>query len=162
MNIVTIAPVVFSILITIHNIEEAIWLPEWSKNAGSIIRPTEVHEFRFAVSVLTVLAYMISIVVGLNGYNSLYGYIFWGYMGAMILNSVFPHLALTIVKRRYVPGLVTGFIINCPIFVIIALASIKEGIISAQMFLISTVVMSVVLLLGIRPLFYLGKVLWQK
>jgi len=47
----------FALVITIHNIEEAILLPKWSKTAGRWHHPVGDREFRFAVAVITVLAY---------------------------------------------------------------------------------------------------------
>lgn len=68
MDIISFAQLVFSFQVTIHNSEGVIWLPEWSNNAESIIRPTDAHEFRFAASFLTVLVHMVYIVVGINEY----------------------------------------------------------------------------------------------
>jgi len=48
----------FAVAITIHNLEEALWLPAWSQSAGRWHHPVGAREFRFAVGVLTTLAYI--------------------------------------------------------------------------------------------------------
>jgi len=40
----------FALAITVHNIEEEIWLPAWSKTAGWFHYPVGIVEFRFAFS----------------------------------------------------------------------------------------------------------------
>jgi hypothetical protein len=48
----------FLLAVTLHNLEEAVWLPDWSQQAGRWHRPVEKIPFRFAVLVLTLLAYL--------------------------------------------------------------------------------------------------------
>ena len=48
----------FAVAITIHNLEEALWLPGWSQSAGRWHHPVGAREFRFGVGVLTALAYI--------------------------------------------------------------------------------------------------------
>lgn len=47
----------FCLAITLHNIEEAIWLPKWSQQASKYQKPVTPNEFRFAVIVITFFAY---------------------------------------------------------------------------------------------------------
>ena len=49
----------FPVAITVHNLEEAIWIPGWSQNVGKWHPPVGRYEFWFAVGVLTVLAYVL-------------------------------------------------------------------------------------------------------
>lgn len=46
----------FVLAVAAHNLEEAIWLPAWSKTAGRWHPGVGKTEFRFAVFVLTALA----------------------------------------------------------------------------------------------------------
>ncbi len=48
----------FCFAITLHNIEEAIWLPEWSQQSSKFQKPVTSNEFHFAVIVITMLAYL--------------------------------------------------------------------------------------------------------
>ena len=40
---------------TLHNLEEAVWLPKWSQVAKKFHKPVTTNEFIFAVLVITVL-----------------------------------------------------------------------------------------------------------
>ena len=46
----------FVVAVTIHNLEEALYLPKWSRAARRFHHPVGTTEFRFAVIVLTALA----------------------------------------------------------------------------------------------------------
>ena len=50
----------FPAAITVHNLEEAIWLPGWSRTAGEWHAGVGAFEFRFAVAVLTALAWVVT------------------------------------------------------------------------------------------------------
>src|SRR5215469_7345363 len=94
----------FALAVTVHNAEEGWLLPAWSRSAGRWHQPVGRGEFRFAVGILTVLAYL---AVGLSvssGKESPGTYLLAGYALAMLLNVVFPHVLATIAMRRYVPG----------------------------------------------------------
>jgi hypothetical protein len=47
----------FPIALTLHNLEEAIWLPAWSQRAGFWNSPVDATEFRVAGALLAILAY---------------------------------------------------------------------------------------------------------
>ena len=50
----------FCLAITLHNLEEALWLPQWSQIGSAFQRPVSSNEFHFAVLIITALAYLIS------------------------------------------------------------------------------------------------------
>jgi hypothetical protein len=78
----------FPIAITLHNLEEAIWLPAWSNRAGKWHRPVTPSAFRFAVAVLTALAFMVTIWSAIGGPESVGTYLLTGYALGMLLNVV--------------------------------------------------------------------------
>ena len=85
----------FAISITVHNIEEAIWLPKWSISAKRWHHPVNPRVFRFAVLILTIFAYITSILASLGEKQGIGAYLVSGYALAMLLNVVFPHLIAT-------------------------------------------------------------------
>ncbi|MBU2649158.1 HXXEE domain-containing protein [bacterium] len=105
----------FAISITVHNLEEAIWLPKWSKSAGRWHHPVEPAVFRFAVLTLTILAYIFAILASVGEKQSIGAYLVAGYALAMLLNVVFPHLIATIALKKYAPGLATALFFNLPV-----------------------------------------------
>lgn len=147
----------FPFAISLHNLEEAIWLPGWSKSASQFHKPVEKRVFYFAVGVITILAYLATFLYMMFPGIDIYNYIFFGFLGAMILNAFFPHLAATIVLKKYCPGTVTGLVLLVPINSVIIYTAIKQNIINFIEIGISTLIIGLILL-GLLPiLFKIGK-----
>jgi hypothetical protein len=106
---------VFPIAITLHNLEEAVWLPSWSESAGRWHHPVGRFEFRFAVIVLTVVAFVVAYLCYVGGKQSIGAYLLTGYALAMFLNVFVPHLLATIFLKRYAPGTATAVLLNLPV-----------------------------------------------
>ncbi|HNE04292.1 MAG TPA: HXXEE domain-containing protein [Anaerolineales bacterium] len=143
----------FPIAITLHNLEEAIWLPAWTKYAKQFHKPMEANVFYFAVIFVTILAYLSTFLAVAFPSSWLWKYIFHGFLGAMILNTIFPHLVSTIILRRYSPGLVTGLFLLVPINSITLYQSVIFGHVKLSELMISILIVSVVLL-SFLPLFF--------
>ena len=45
---------------SLHNIEEALWLPAWSKHARKYHKEVSPNEFRFAVIIVTAIGYLLT------------------------------------------------------------------------------------------------------
>lgn len=148
---------IFPIAITLHNIEEALWLPKWSQHAAKYQKPVKRNEFHFAVLCVTILAYLISFSYVFNSHIEIIKYAFWGFVGAMIINAVFPHLIATIVLRKYAPGVLTGVFINIPFFSLMITYAIKSDLISIMEIIISTAVVGGVLISMLPVLFAIGR-----
>ncbi|WP_172195021.1 HXXEE domain-containing protein [Saccharibacillus qingshengii] len=109
-------PVVFFCLaITLHNIEEAIWLPRWSQQTSKFQKPVTSGEFRFAVICITVLAYLSAFSFAYRPESDAAKWMFAGFLGSMIVNAIFPHLIVTLLTKKYAPGLLSGLLLNLPI-----------------------------------------------
>ena len=103
----------FVAAVTLHNIEEALNLPAWSRAAGRFHPPVGAKEFRFAVIVLTALAAICAIAATAGSVVGLY--LLCGSALAMALNVLVPHVAATIALRSYMPGTATGLLIILPV-----------------------------------------------
>ncbi|MFS0561580.1 HXXEE domain-containing protein [Terribacillus sp. 179-K 1B1 HS] len=99
--------VLFLIAVTLHNLEEAVFLPAWSKTSR-FQKTVEPNVFRFAVIVITLLAYSIGALYLLWPSNIYFQYLQVGLIGAMLLNVVMPHVIATMAEKKYAPGIVTG------------------------------------------------------
>lgn len=154
--IVFYMPIIFSIALTLHNIEEALWLPEWSVQAKRYHKPVTKKEFHFAVLCVTILAYITSFLFLLCGDIALIRYIFFGFVGCMIFNVIFPHLVATVFMKKYAPGLLTGLFINLPFFTIIIIEAIGLGLITVLEFVVSTVIIGICILSILPILFKTG------
>ena len=147
----------FAAAVTVHNLEEAVFLPAWSEQAGRWHRPVGANEFRFAVFVLVVLAGVAALLATVQGRESFGAYVLSGYALAMLLNVAFPHLLVTMVTRRYMPGTATALALNLPVTAALLRQAFREGYISATGFALTApaVVLAIVLLIPV--LFYVGR-----
>ena len=117
-----------------HNLEEAIWLPRWSHQAGGWYNAVTSFQFRFAVSVLSVFAAFLATCASLwpMAWN-LYG--LSGYALAMAINVISPHLSATVALRRYMPGTATSLLLILPTSIPLLLAMCHDGSLSTWTFL---------------------------
>jgi hypothetical protein len=103
------------VAVTLHNLEEAIWLPSAAKHLGMLPRQMSPGRFRVGVGVLTVAVYLITWFSMADGRESAWTYMFVAYTFAMFLNVFVPHLPAAILLRGYAPGVVTAVLLNLPV-----------------------------------------------
>ena len=120
----------FPFVITLHNAEEAIWLPDWSKRAESWLAPVAPGVFRFAVVVLTVLVYALTWLSVNSGRQSVWTYLVFGSIAVTLANVLIPHLAATIALRSYMPGVATAVLLNLPVLSLLVVLAFREGYVS--------------------------------
>lgn len=147
--------ILFCLAITVHNLEEAIWLPAWSQQASRFQKPVTKGEFRFAVAVITGLAYLTAIGYLIWPYT-IAKWLFTGFLGSMIVNAIFPHLLATLIMKKYAPGLATGLLLNIPVNSFILFHMHADNIVSTSEIIFSTVIVGGGLLALIPLLFRLG------
>jgi len=138
--------IIFMFCITLHNIEEALWLTEWRiKNMpNSKTTPMKKH-FIFAVLGITVLGYLTAGLFILFPDNLYIGYAFIGFVGAMLVNAIMPHLILTVVFKKFCPGVFTGCFLIIPFHIIILLNALS-GTLTIIEVLASVIVVGLILL----------------
>lgn len=141
----------FLFSITLHNIEEALWMPQWSRYAEKFHKEVTRDEFHFAVLVITILAYLATGLFIFFPENLMLKYFSFGFMGAMIFNVIFPHLISTIILKKYCPGLITGVFLIIPFNSLIIFSSVNKSIINFNEVIISTIVVGI-FLLGLIPI----------
>ncbi|WP_102275285.1 HXXEE domain-containing protein [Cytobacillus massiliigabonensis] len=146
----------FCLAITLHNLEEAIWLPQWSQLGLFIQKPVTPNEFHFAVIIITSLAYLLSFLYISFPHSNLLKWAFIGFLGSMIFNAIFPHLLAAIFTKTYAPGLVTALLLNIPINTVILYRLHMSNHIKIKEILISAIVVGFLLIAMIPFLFTLG------
>lgn len=155
-----VIPLLFLFAITIHNIEEGIWLTRQQKSTKIKVKMHKVvtqDQFLFGLLWVTSLAYLITSLYMFYPEIGLFKYAFFGFIGAMIVNIIFPHFTSTVIERCYSPGLFTGIFVIIPINILIAKIGISLDIITTFQFIVSTIVVGVFLLVSIPFSFKLGK-----
>ena len=152
-----LASLAFCLAISAHNLEEAVWLPAWSERAGKIHARVGAREFRFAVIVLTALAWGVAVAAQLGGRESVGAYLLAGYALAMLLNVVAPHLLATAFMRSYAPGTATAVLLNLPACALLLRAALVDGYVRPDVFLYVGPACVVALLASIPLLFAIGR-----
>jgi hypothetical protein len=146
---------------SLHNIEEALWLPQWSKHARKYHKEVSKNEFAFAVIIVTAIGYLLTFqyFIFASSY-ALSKYIYLGFVLMMVANVIFPHLIATIILKKYAPGTITGILLNAPIGIYILIRGINH--INELIFvIISGVILAIIILLLINYLFKIGKNLFD-
>jgi len=150
----------FLLSFTLHNLEEALWLPKWSqKYAKKFHAPVQNNEFHFALIGITVLGYLFTFAFLVAGKDhSVFRYGYYGFVLAMCFNSIFPHLIATIAMKRYAPGTITGLFLNLPIglYLVFVRGCNNGSSLDAVKLIIGFVVVGGLMLGILRPLNKLG------
>jgi hypothetical protein len=151
--------ILFVLAITIHNIEEALWLPAWSKYAKRFIKQIDAQEFRFALLMVTILALLVTSAFIAFPQNEITRYIYFGFLGTIMVNVIIPHLVATVVLKRYCPGLISGLLLNLPINGFIIFHALDRNIINLFEVIVSTLIVGILLLISLPLLFRIGKII---
>jgi hypothetical protein len=149
--------VVFPLVVTLHNAEEALWLPGWSERAGLWKTPVATDVFRFTAAILTVLAFVLTWLSVTSGKQTIWTYLTVGYIIAMLANVLVPHVAASLALRRYTPGVVTAVTLNLPVLSLLAVLALREGYVFGGKAIAYSIVVSGLLLLSVPAMFRWGK-----
>ena len=144
---------------TLHNAEEAIWLPGWSKRAVLWHRPVTPGSFRVTVAVLTVMAIAITWLSAVSGKQTVWTYLVFGCMVIALANVLIPHVALTVVLRSYMPGVATAVTLNLPVLSLLVVLALREGYVSFWKAAVYSVGVAGLLIAAIPALFKMGRAL---
>jgi hypothetical protein len=148
----------FPLVLSIHNLEEGLFLPKWSQETKfvNVKRVGEV-EFRFALIIITLLAYLVSTIRVFNSENHLSNLLYFGFLGTMILNALIPHLSVSIMTKKYMPGLFSALFINLPSLSFMTYKAYRLEFITLKELIMATSVVSLLLLLLLPLLFKIGR-----
>lgn len=147
------------VLVGLHNAEEAILPPRWRYRSGRFFRGATPGTLRFALTVFTGLAIAVAVLSAVAGGRTLWANITFGYIVAVLINALVPHIAVSIAKRTLMPGVITAVALNLPVLSFLAVLAIKEGYVSPHDALVFSIAVGILLLLLIPLLFKLGELL---
>ncbi|HEY6446979.1 MAG TPA: HXXEE domain-containing protein [Acidobacteriaceae bacterium] len=149
----------FPVLVALHNAEEAICIPRWTRGSGPWFAGVQPGVFRFAVVVLTVLVSVITVLSAVSGRMTLWANLTFGCMMTVLFNALVPHIAVSAVQRTLMPGVVTAVVLNLPILSYLVVLALRQGYVSGHDALVFSIVVPVLTMLILPLLFQLGKVL---
>jgi hypothetical protein len=147
----------FPAAFAIHNIEEALWLPAWSKSAGRFHKPVATFEFVFALIVITAISVILTVLFYSAGKQSLASYLYFAFNFGMFFNVFVPHLAATIVLKKYCPGLLTGLLFLVPTTLFILWYGYENEFFLLPKFWFVTIPFAVLMVGSIPILFSIGR-----
>lgn len=130
--------------LTVHNAEELIFFPEWT-------RP--------ALAVVTVAMWVVAALAAGAPPRSKRAYAAVAAAGILGLNVLFPHLLATIVLREYAPGVVTAVLVNSWVAALVVRAALREGIATPRGSVKATGVAIAVVVICLPGLFWIGAML---
>ena len=87
-------------------------VPSLVQERWTLACPVAPGVFQFAAAVLTVLAFLLTVLCAGSAKQTVWTYLVFGYIVAMMANVLVPHLAVTMAMSRYMPGLATGVALN--------------------------------------------------
>jgi hypothetical protein len=123
----------FPIAVTLHNSEEVLWLPAWwVRHAKQVPVHPGAGAFRFAVAVLTLAAFVVTFLSERKGKETVWAYLTFGYIVAMLANVFIPHIPASLVFRSYTPGVVTAVLVNLPVMGFLSIRAVREGWVSGR------------------------------
>jgi hypothetical protein len=151
----------FPVLVALHNAEETIGIPRWTRRSGPWFGGGAVQPavFRFVVVTFTVLAFVITVLSTVSGRMTFWGNLTFGCIIAGLINSFVPHIAVSVASRTLMPGVITAVTLNLPVFSVLAVLALKQGYVSNHDALVYSIAVPLLLLLMIPLLFKLGKLL---
>ena len=145
----------FPVAVSLHNFEEGLFFSRYAHRFPPW-RQVGVKAFRFALVVLTLLAYLSASACTLGGARSTGSYLHAGYMLAMLLNAFAPHLAVTLATGRVMPGTLTGVLLVAPATGTGLYLGLSGGTLEPQAFVLYGVSVTAALLASLPLLFRLG------
>lgn len=146
------------VAVAVHNLEEALWLPGWSRERAKRWRPpADAWEFRFAVTVITLAVFLLAALTQIAGWSSIWHYLLAAYALGQSLNIFVPHLVASIAYRTVIPGLRSGVLLVLPTAALFLYRSFVESRLELDRFLPVVTVVIMLLLLSLPVLFRVGR-----
>ena len=112
-------------MVTLHNLEEAVWLPGFWRNRSWHL-PISTAEFRLATGLAAILAYFLTYLSVRDGKKSVGAYMTASFSGIMFLNAIW-HVAATAYLQTYAPGVLTAVFLVLPVTIYLLRRALREG-----------------------------------
>jgi Protein of unknown function with HXXEE motif len=118
----------FPIAVTLHNGEEAIAMPGWAaRHAEQLpLHPPSAASIRIALLALTLAAFVVTYLSAREGKQSIWAYLLFGGIVAMLVNVFVPHVPASLWFHSYTPGVVSAVLINLPLMSWLAVRAVRE------------------------------------
>lgn len=102
-------------------------------------------------------AYVVTFLSARHGRESIWTYLLFGYIVAMLVNVFVPHVPAAFVFRSYAPGLVTAVAVNLPVMTFLLIRALRDGYVSGLKAVMFAVAVPVGIAGSIPLLFWIAR-----
>lgn len=107
--------ILFGIAVTLHNLEEAVFLVSWYNVHWKLKFTPNAKIYWVVTSLVSVAIWIPVVAVCVWPESRGFQWALAGFALAMAVNAVIPHLVLTVATHSYSPGTGTGMLLNLPL-----------------------------------------------
>lgn len=107
--------VLFGIGVTLHNLEEAVYLPKWFRSHVKLLFEPDQRIYWVLTSLVSVVVWVPIVGVCVAPESTRFQTALSGFALLMVINVVVPHLALSVMRHSYSPGTGTAILFNLPL-----------------------------------------------
>jgi hypothetical protein len=110
-----LAAILFGVGVTLHNLEEALFLVSWSRTHLKLWFTPDPRIYWVVTSLVSVVIWIPIVGVCVWPENAHFQFALSGFALAMAVNAMLPHLVMSAATRSYSPGTGTGMLLNLPL-----------------------------------------------
>jgi hypothetical protein len=125
-----VTAILFAVGVTLHNLEEAMFLVDWSRSHLKLWFEPNPGVYWVLTSLISVVIWIPVVGVCVSKAGAPLQSVLSGFALAMAINAVLPHLVISLVKQSYSPGVGTGMLFNLPLGVLLIREQLSDGAIS--------------------------------
>lgn len=118
-SVYKLTAILFGVGVTLHNLEEAVYLPGWFRSNLKLLFEPNGKIYWVLTSLVSIVIWIPIVGVCISPDGSRFQTVLSGFALVMVINSVIPHLALTLIKHSYSPGTGTAMLFNLPLGVLL-------------------------------------------
>lgn len=126
-SIYRLTAISFGVGVTLHNLEEAAYLPGWFRSNLKFLFEPNRKIYWILTSLVSVVIWVAIVGVYISPEDNRLQTVLSGFALLMVINVVLPHLALTLIKRSYSPGTGTAIVFNLPLGVLLIRAQLNAA-----------------------------------
>jgi hypothetical protein len=147
----------FPVAVTLHNGEEAIFMPGWiSTHSNQLRLQPRPGSIWFGLLLATLAAWAVTVLSTRKGKESVWTYLLFGGAATMLINVFVPHIPATLLFEQYTPGIVTAVLLNLPVMSILLYKAVEDHWVSGRSAVRYAVLVPIFIAVSIVGLFTLA------
>lgn len=135
----------FATAVTLHNLEEALWLPDWLRTHIKAFFDPDPRAYWVGTSLISLFVWIVALATAVWPAVLPFHLALSGIALVMAVNAVMPHLSMTLIRRSYMPGTATGMLFNLPLAVLLIHAQLRNCVVTRVYFWRQSILYAIVL-----------------